>query len=149
MDMTKIIVYIDDAAHARQLLGRRHAFSAAQGRLHWVIVACPPRMARPCLNHRARESWRARWAQKVFEGIAPLLRARGDMVSTILASSPLNDLTRELLARDSESHVIDARRPGRTPVETSADPAQVGGSSPWLVPGAASGIAAAALLMAE
>ncbi len=147
--MNKVIFYLDDAAHARRLLGREHAAFAGQGPLHWVIVACPPRTGRPWLNHRARESWRTRWAQEVFEGVAPLLRARGDRVSTVLASSPLNDLSRELLARDSGTHVIDARRPWRSAGVTGAGSTPAGGTSPLLVPGAASGIAAAALLMAE
>ncbi len=147
--MNKVIFYLDDAAHARRLLGREHAAFAGKGPLHWVIVACPPRTGRPWLNHRARESWRTRWAQEVFEGVAPLLRARGDRVSTVLASSPLNDLSRELLARDSGTHVIDARRPWRSAGVTGAGSTPAGGTSPLLVPGAASGIAAAALLMAE
>ena len=41
--MEKIILYVDDAAYAREFLAKAPA-PAAAGQRHWVLVACAPRM---------------------------------------------------------------------------------------------------------
>ncbi len=58
--MDKIIVYVDDADHAQQLLAPLAAKEPAHQR-HWVLVACAPRMTHRVskwVSHSARESWR-------------------------------------------------------------------------------------------
>jgi len=107
--MQKVIVYLDDPAYARQLL------PAADGAgTHWVLVACAPRMTHRIskwVSHSARENWRSKWADKLFDQIVPGLRARGDDVTPVLARGPLPELTRDLMAEHGTSRVLDVRRP--------------------------------------
>jgi hypothetical protein len=108
--MEKVIVYLDDAAYAQAQL------SASQP-THWLLVACAPRMTHRIskwVSHSARENWRAKWADKLFEQVVPPLRQRGDTVTPILAKGPLPELTRALLAEHGEARVVDARRPKST-----------------------------------
>lgn len=129
--MDKVIVYLDDAAYARTQL------PAGAEPTHWLLVACAPRMTHRIskwVSHSARENWRAKWADKLFEQVVPPLRERGDAVTPILAKGPLPEVTRSLLAEHGQLRVIDARRP------KSAD----GGGSDvrWSPPGALMGLGA-------
>jgi hypothetical protein len=63
------------------------------------------------VSHSARENWRAKWADKLFEQMVPLLQARGDTVTPILARGPLPELTRSLQAEHGAVRVLDVRRP--------------------------------------
>ena len=93
--MDKVIVYLDDPAYARQHMAGGGAPT------HWVLVACAPRMTHRIskwVSHSARENWRAKWADKLFDQVVPALRARGDDVTPILARGPLPELTRTLMA---------------------------------------------------
>jgi hypothetical protein len=77
-------------------------------------VACAPRMTHRVskwVSHSAREHWRTKWADKLFEQVVPPLRARGDDVTPVLARGPLAELTRSLLAEHDGARVLDARRP--------------------------------------
>jgi hypothetical protein len=148
--MEKIIVYLDDAAYAR------HQLAPMRGRqlaTHWILVACPPRMTRRIskwVSHSARESWRAKWAESLFESIAPELRASGDTVTPLVASGPLPQLTARLCAQHSASRVLDARRPkfGQVlPPVTQGQPA--GSDGRWEVPGALVGMGALLVLAGE
>ena len=115
--MDKIIVYVDDAAFARQQLAPMKASAPESGRLptHWVVVACAPRMTHRIskwVSHSARENWRAKWFAKTQEQIVPLLSLAGSQVTPVLAKGPLNELTRELKLRHGAAcEVVDARRP--------------------------------------
>lgn len=107
--MEKVIVYLDDPAYARQRMP-----AVAAGPTHWVLVACAPRMTHRIskwVSHSARENWRSRWADKLFEQVVPSLRARGDAVTPVLARSPLPELTRSLMAEHGTVRVLDVRRP--------------------------------------
>jgi hypothetical protein len=106
--MEKVIVYLDDPAYAKQHM------AAAEGPTHWVLVACAPRMTHRIskwVSHSARENWRAKWADKLFEQMVPPLRARGDAVTPVLARGPLPELTRTLMAEHGTARVLDVRRP--------------------------------------
>lgn len=106
--MDKVIVYLDDAAYARQ------QFPAAPAPTHWVLVACAPRMTHRIskwVSHSARENWRNRWADKLFTEVVPPLRERGDAVTPVLARGPLPELTRSLMAEHGTERVLDMRRP--------------------------------------
>ena len=63
------------------------------------------------VSHSAREHWRAKWADKLFDEVVPALEARGDAVTPVVARGPLPDLTRTLLAEHGSVEVVDARRP--------------------------------------
>ena len=145
--MEKVIVYLDDAAYARQQL------LAAAEPTHWLLVACAPRMTHRIskwVSHSARENWRAKWAEKVFAQVEPQLRARGDQVTTMLAKGPLPELTRKLIAEHGASRVLDARRPkfGQDLQPVTADqPAAKDGR--WEVPGAVAGMGALLVLAPE
>ena len=149
--MEKIIVYLDDAEHAHQQLApMKLATSAAT---HWVLVACAPRMTHRIskwVSHSARENWRAKWADKLFDQIVPQLQANGDTVTQVLAKGPLPELTRKLSAEYAGARVLDARRPkfgqDMQPV-TEDQPTPKDGR--WAVPGAVMGMGAMLVLAAE
>lgn len=107
--MQKVIVYLDDPAYARQQLPGPDGAGT-----HWVLVACAPRMTHRIskwVSHSARENWRAKWADKLFDQVVPALRARGDDVTPVLARGPLPELTRDLMAEHGTVRVLDVRRP--------------------------------------
>jgi hypothetical protein len=106
--MEKVIVYVDDPAYAHQQM------RATGTPTHWLVVACAPRMTHRVskwVSHSSRENWRAKWADKLFEQVVPVLQARGDAVTPILAKGPLPELTRSLLAEHGDLRVMDVRRP--------------------------------------
>ena len=89
--MDKVIVYVDDAAYAQQVLaplcGR-----PASANTHWVLVACAPRMTHRVskwVSHSTRENWRTKWADKLFAQIVPTLDAPSGAVTTVVAKGPL------------------------------------------------------------
>lgn len=155
--MEKIIVYLDDAAYAQQQLAPMSSRQAADGTpdtaTHWVLVACAPRMTRRVgkwLSHSARENWRAQWAQRLFAVIEPALAASPDQVTTVLATGPLPDLTRKLLAEHGACRVLDARRPkfGQELQPVTANQ-PTGREGRWEVPGAVVSMGAVLVLAAE
>jgi hypothetical protein len=106
--VNKVIVYVDDPAYARQQM------PAVGEPTHWLLVACAPRMTHRIskwVSHSARENWRNKWADKLFNEVVPPLRERGDAVTPILARGPLPELTRALMAEHSTENVLDVRRP--------------------------------------
>ena len=122
--MDKIIVYVDDADHAQQLLAPLVANEPASQR-HWVLVACAPRMTHRVskwVSHSARESWRNKWADKLFAQIITGVGLPHAQVTTVLAKGPLAELTEQLQA-DLQSDgyrpapVMDARKP-RSPADS-------------------------------
>lgn len=112
--MDRVIVYVDDAAYAQQVLAPLFARSAT-AQTQWVLVACAPRMTHRIskwVSHSARENWRAKWADKLFAQILPALRAPASSVTTVVAKGPLVELTEQLqAAQPSAAQVVDARRP--------------------------------------
>jgi hypothetical protein len=112
--MDRVIVYVDDAAYAQQVLAPLFAREAAVP-TQWVLVACAPRMTHRIskwVSHSARESWRTKWADKLFAQILPGLRAPANSVTTVVAKGPLVELTEQLqAAQPSAAQVVDARRP--------------------------------------
>jgi hypothetical protein len=157
LTMDEIIVYLDDAPYAQQLLAPMHAGSAPRGtpaaRTHWVLVACAPRMTQRIskwVSHSARESWRAKWAEKVFDQIAPGLRAAGDEATTLLARGSLAQLTQQLLAQHPGARVLDARRPkfGQQLAPVIAGQ-PTGKEGRWEMPTAVAGMGAVLVLAAE
>jgi len=148
--MDKIIVYLDDVGHAQQQLAPMVGGAAPT---HWVLVACPPRLTRRVskwVSYSARESWRAKWAEKAFARVVPALLARGDKVTPCVAHGNLPELTRKLVAEHGAARVLDARRPkfgqDLAPVTAEQPP---GTASRWEVPGAIAGLGAMLVLAAE
>jgi hypothetical protein len=149
--MDKIIVYVDDATYAEQQLAPMTSGQPAG--THWVLVACAPRMTHRIskwVSHSARENWRAKWAEKLFGQISPMLRGRGDQVTEVLAKGPLTDLTKKLQTELGIARVLDARRPkfghDMEPV-TPDQPASK--DARWTVPGAVASLGAVLVLAAE
>lgn len=157
--MDKVIVYVDDAAYARQILeplSRRS--SAAQA--HWILVACAPRMTHRIskwVSHSARESWRAKWADKLFAQVTPWLGAGGSEVSTVLAKGPLPELLTQLQAEHgSSAQVVDARRPKQeqeyaAPAPAIAPPAVIkkAPTRRWTLPSTLASLGAMFFLVAD
>ena len=148
---TTFIVYLDDAESVlRQMPAGRNAGATP---LHWVLVACAPRMTRRIgkwVSNSAREQWRHRWADKLFAQVVPALRAGGDSVTPVLAKGPLPELTRELQARHGAARVLDLRRPkfGQELAPLEAGQASERGAG-WQVSGAVLSMGALAVLAAE
>lgn len=129
--MDNIIVYIDDAAYALHMLqpmlpnpgSADGACTPALGSLgnnassagtHWILVGCAPRVTRRVskwVTHSARDSWRRKWADKVFSTIVPALQWRSGTVTTLLADTSLSDQTEMLIRQHGNAKVLDARRP--------------------------------------
>ena len=153
--MEKIILYVDDAAYAREHLARLApvtADAAAPTPRHWVLVACAPRMTHRIskwVSHSARENWRGKWLAKVQEQLLPILEAGGNGVTTVLAKGPLTELTQQLRLTHGAANVVDARRPkigvDLEPVAPDMKPAGSG----WAVPGAVVSMGALLVLANE
>jgi hypothetical protein len=149
--MERFIVYLDDADYAQQQLAPLK--NAAMPAAHWVLVACAPRLTQRIgkwVSHSARENWRNKWAQKLFERAVPALRSPGDVVTTVLAKRPLPELTRQLVTQHGAARVIDARRPKfghELPPVTEGQP--TAGKPAWEVPGAVACLGAALMLAAD
>jgi hypothetical protein len=157
-----IIVFVDDTAHARDQLRSQSpngepAQPGADGAVHWVLVACAPRMTHRIskwVSHSARENWRAKWFAKTQEQILPLLSQGGNQVTALLAKGPLAEMTRELKRRHGAAcTVIDARRPKvgselepLTPTAAPAPAAKPVIAAGWKAPGALGGVGALFML---
>ncbi|QIL82994.1 hypothetical protein G7047_25930 [Diaphorobacter sp. HDW4A] len=113
--MDTVIVYVDDAEYARQLIQPALAQGATGQTTHWVLVACAPRMTHRIskwVSHSARESWRAKWADKLFAQLLPWLESGNAQVSTVLAKTPLPELMEQLQKQyGAQTRLLDARRP--------------------------------------
>jgi hypothetical protein len=149
--MDKIIVYVDDGAHAQQQLApMKISGLGSSARTHWVLVACAPRMTHRIskwVSHSARENWRAKWADKLFSQIVPGLQASGDSVTVVLAKGPLPELTEQLKAEHGTTRVLDARRPKMGPdLASGAGEPAAGQAKRWDIPGAVLGMGAMLLL---
>ena len=150
--MDKIIVYVDDAAHAQQQLAPMQSTPAGQP-THWILVACAPRMTQRIgkwVSHSARENWRTKWAAKLFAQLVPELEKSGDTVTPVLAKGPLPKLTEQLLAEHGAARIFDGRRPKfgvDLPPGTGNQPISEEGR--WTLPGAALGLGAMLILGAE
>lgn len=114
--MGTIIVYVDDAGYALPLL--QAAASAPQaGQTQWVLVACAPRITHRVskfASNRSRESWRNKWAERLFLECVPVLDVHGNsaQVRAVLARSPLPELLETLQAEHGgQAQVVDMRRP--------------------------------------
>jgi hypothetical protein len=147
--MDNIIVYVDDAAYAAQMLQPMLCADAARSSVRWLVVGCAPRVthhASKWVTNSARESWRGKWASKVFATLQALLQQGGDTVITLLAEKTLCRQTDVLIKQYGVARVLDARRPkfGQSlqPVTTSQVQEKHG------VLGYATALASAGLLVA-
>jgi hypothetical protein len=112
--MDNIIVYVDDAAYAKQLLQPMLTAGDARSPTRWIVVGCAPRVTHHVskwVTHSARQSWRGKWAEKVFAQLTPLLQQDGDSVLTQLAEAQLCGQTESLVKTYGVARVLDARRP--------------------------------------
>lgn len=112
--MNNIIVYVDDAAYALQMLEPMRTGDSANGPVRWIVVGCAPRVTHRVskwVTHSARESWRGKWADKVFSQLTPLLQQGDDTVVSLLAESALPLQTQALCSQYGGARVLDARRP--------------------------------------
>jgi hypothetical protein len=116
--METIIVFIDDADHATQLLLPQLA-QQTLGPTRWVLVGCAPRVTRHIsrfVTQSARAGWRGSWADKVFARLMPQLEAQARPQDTFMLQiapprQSLDDLRGELTRQYSPRQVLDARRP--------------------------------------
>ena len=112
--MDNMIVYLDETAHALAILPSMLPAAHSRSPVRWIVVGCAPRVTHHVskwVTHSARQSWRNKWADKVFSQVLPLLRSPGDEVVTQIASGPLCDLTDALIGQYGAGRVLDARRP--------------------------------------
>jgi hypothetical protein len=151
--MEKIILYVDDAAYARQLLSRLTPEAVGTGARRWVLVACAPRMTHRIskwVSHSARENWRSKWLAKTQEQLLPLLQLEGGQVISVLAKGPLTELTQRLKMEHGAARVIDARRPKiGVDLEPVAPDVKSPSQSGWALPGAVLGMGALLMMANE
>ncbi len=152
--METYIVYLDDASYAHHLLA---PMLASPSPTRWVLVACAPRMSRRIgkwLSHSARENWRAKWCDKLFTNITPLLQtaqsAQANVLEYVVADGPLPQLTERLRMQFGVARIVDARRPkfgqDLAPVSTE-QPAEH--AARWQIPGAVGGLGVILALASE
>lgn len=116
--MQTLIVYVDDAQHA--LLQLPLARGEEAGARRWVLVGCPPRVTHHVsrwVTRSARESWRSKWAHKLFSQLVPALGRPGDEVITCLGDNNLQAQSEALLRQHQQARIVDARRPRSGPSE--------------------------------
>ena len=102
------------------------------------------------VTHSARQNWRAKWAEKLFQQITPHLTQRGDSITTVLAKGRLLELTKQLSDEHATTRVLDARRPkfGQDLQPVTVDQ-PTGKEERWSVPGAVLGMGTVLVLAAE
>lgn len=123
-----IIVYVDDAEHAAQVLPG--TLGAPAQDMHWTLVACAPRMTQRVskwASHGSREKWRNKWASRLFADLSPVLTQGAGTVRQVVAREPLPELAAQLQSQYGVARIIDARKP------KAPEPRKVGGG--WGVPG--------------
>ncbi len=150
--MDRVIVYVDDAAYALQILAPLLARESAAS-TRWVLVACAPRMTHRIskwVSHSARENWRAKWADKLFAQIVPTLPQSGARVITVVAKGPLAELTDQLQAAEAcAAQVLDARRPKMDASQEPSAPKPRWSSLPGTLGSLVTGFSALWMLAAE
>jgi hypothetical protein len=112
--MDNIIVYVDDAAYGLQLLQPMLQGTGSDAPARWIVVGCPPRMTHHVskwLARSSRDSWRGKWAEKVFAQLVPALANNGDEVKTCMAKADLCSQTASLIKQHGQARILDARRP--------------------------------------
>ena len=134
--MEKIVVFANDAAHARHILQPMLEGGPAT---HWIVVACAPRLTRHIgrwVSRAAREQWRQRWAAELFAQLEPGLKAHpGSQVDKLLAKRPLADVSTRLEARLGAVRLLDARRLHLGQSDEPISPTQPASEpNPWVAP---------------
>jgi hypothetical protein len=112
--MDNIIVYVDDAGYALQILQPMLPAGRSPTPTRWIVVGCAPRVTHHVskfVTYSARESWRRKWSEKVFGQVIPALHQEGDDVVTLLAQGNLIAQTDMLVKTHGVARVLDARRP--------------------------------------
>ena len=159
--MDRIIVYVDEADHARQRIAplRSSGPDGDQGNnssttTHWIVVACPPRLPRGAskwVSRESLESWRQEWAGQLLAELRPLFDAHGDTLTLVLATGELTQLTEKLIAEHGNARVLDARAPkfgvDLAPISKHQTPSSSGWK--WQIPAALAGLGALLMLGAE
>ena len=112
--METIIVYIDDADYAQHPL--QAALQLPQAlQAHWILVGCAPRITHRVsrfVSNRARENWRTKWAERLFQDYGAFFAAHGVQCTTVLAREPLPQVLQNLQAEHGEpAQILDLRRP--------------------------------------
>ena len=112
--MNRLIVYVDDATHAWGVLEALRNTPDASAPRQWIVVACAPRVTQHVskwVTHRARESWRGKWTDKLFAQLLPQIEGDGHEVLAFVAKNNLALQTEDLIRAHGPAQVIDARRP--------------------------------------
>lgn len=144
--MDKLIVYVDDAAHALGVLQPLQVAAPGAVPRQWILVACAPRVTHHVskwVTYSARESWRGKWAHKLFAQLVPALERHGDEVITCTGTNNLAAQTDSLLSVHGNARVIDARRAKMS----AAQPAQTRSPGPGFL-GAYLTLASTGMLLA-
>ena len=100
----------------------RAASASPSSYTHWILVGCAPRVTHRVskwVTHSARDSWRRKWADKVFSQVLPALTGQRGHITTLLADTSLGQQTEWLIQQHGAARVLDARRP-RMDVDTLA-----------------------------
>jgi len=141
--LNPIIVYVDDASYALPLVQALAASPQAQAS-HWLLVACAPRITHRVskwVSHSARESWRGKWADKLFAQLLPVFGDSAGRITPVLAKGPLAELVAQLQQEHGTAQIVDARRPKQEATTPAVAPAAPLGRR-WNLPGTLAAIGA-------
>lgn len=136
--MNRLIVYVDDATHAWGVLQSIRSTAGAPAPRQWILVACAPRVTQHVskwVTHRARESWRGKWTDKLFAQLLPHMEGDGHEVLACVAKNNLALQTECLIREHGPAQVIDARRPKQSAsprAQEDANPKPGGLFGMWL-----------------
>jgi hypothetical protein len=148
--MEKLIVVLDDAEHALQLMLplRREGV-----RTEWLVLACPPRLTRHIgrwVNQASRNAWRDRWGQELRQRLEQTLLQPGDRLTMQLVKGPLQAQAERMLQAHPQARLLDARRPK---LGQDLTPVQAGQPQPqhanWTLSGSAAAMGVALILAAD
>ncbi len=151
--MEKIILYVDDAAYAREFLARLAPKPAARGAAPVGAGGLRPAHDAPHQQvgepQRARELARQVVRQGAGAGAAAAAHG-GAQVTAGAGQGPLTELTQRLKMEHGAARVVDARRPKiGVDLEPVAPDVAPPGQSGWALPGAVVGMGALLVLANE
>jgi hypothetical protein len=96
--MDNIIVYVDDATYALQMLQPMLPAGGPRNPTRWIVVGCAPRVTHRVskwVTHSATGKLARQVGGKVFAQLMPVLQREGDAVLTQLAQTTLHHADRD------------------------------------------------------
>lgn len=150
--MDPIVVFVDDADHARRRLAARKAAAGGPTPAPWRVVLC----ARPLRRHVARllprdqrQGWRETQAAVLRSALSGLWGAEDAAVEWVVADRPCSRLLQEWRRVTPRLQVLDLRRDGFDRLSAPAGTGAPAWRARWAGPLAATAGLSALLVLAD